>query len=377
MVMHGSAVEWAMARSQLINNLKMAIQGNYHVITELIRVMPEGVIHKRAVDQAIDFSDALINVREHILINRIRHFATSAPDSLEMALGMLERYFCLIAFAAYIQECFSTERKDTTFRKWIQARSEVWYLFTSLRARRGQFKPFRPVDDLSNLGIRSSLELACSVEGMHPPADPLLVMRNRAGSVLTGNTILKLDHWASEFTLPVVIPGAPNFRRIDAQEIYAVAQPTAKSLTSIIEHVSRENKNTHIVWLNVREEPLVYINGDPYVLRDQYATVRNIKAYSGITADRLEMMESRLKEDVIHELEAYDNKLLLHQESNGVLQVRWETVNKVMTLRELFGELKGIVEYHRLPVTAEDAWESKDFDRLLQLCAARDACYIL
>ena len=48
MVMHGSAVEWAMARSQLIDSLKMAIQGNYHVITELIRVMPEGVIHKKA-----------------------------------------------------------------------------------------------------------------------------------------------------------------------------------------------------------------------------------------------------------------------------------------------------------------------------------------
>lgn len=63
----------------MINSLKMAIQGNYHVITELVRVMPEGVMHKRAVDQAIDFSDALINIREHILINRVRHFATGAP----------------------------------------------------------------------------------------------------------------------------------------------------------------------------------------------------------------------------------------------------------------------------------------------------------
>ena len=275
MVMSGSAVEWAMGRSQLINSLKMAIQGNYHVTTELVRVMPEGVMHKRAVDQAIDFSDALINIREHILINRVRHFATGAPDSLEMALGMLERYFCLIAFAAYIQECFSAgEGREGTFREWIEARPEVWHLFTSLRGRRGQFKPFRPVDDLSNLGIKSSIELAHSVDGTNPPGDPLLVLRNRAGSVLTSNTILKLDHWASEFTLPVVIEGAPNFRRVgDAQEVYAVAQPTARALLPIIEHVSRECRHTHIVWLNVREEPLVYINGDPYVLRDQYATL--------------------------------------------------------------------------------------------------------
>ena len=61
MVMDSSAVEWTMARSQLIDSLKMAIQGNYHVITELIRVMPDGVMHKRVVDQAIDYSDALIN----------------------------------------------------------------------------------------------------------------------------------------------------------------------------------------------------------------------------------------------------------------------------------------------------------------------------
>ena len=170
--------------------------------------------------------------------------------------------------------------------------------------------------------------MARSVEGIQPPADPFLVIRNRAGSVLTSNTILKLDHWASAIHPPVVIPGAPNFRRVDAQPVYAVAQPTAKALIPIIETVSRENKDTSIVWLNVREEPLMYINGDPYVLRDQYATLRNIKAYSGITADRLEMMESRLKEDVMHELEVYDGKLLLHQEHNGVLQVHWETVNK-------------------------------------------------
>ena len=340
MAMDGSAVEWAMSRSQLVDSLRMAIQGNYHVITELIRVMPEGAIHKKAVDQAIDFTDNLINIREHILINRVRHFATGAPDSLEMALGMLERYFCLIAFAAYIQECFSMEGEGATFRKWIQARSEVWYLFTSLRARRGQFKPFRPVDDLSNLNIQSSLELSCSVEGTHPPAAPSLVLRNRAGSVLTSHTILKLDHWASEFTLPIVIPGAPNFRRIDAQPIYAVAQPTAEALIPIIEHVSRENRDTRIVWLNVREEPLVYVNGNPHVLRDQYATVRNIKAYSGITADRLEMMESRLKEDIINELEAYDNNLLLHRENNRVLQTHWENVSRVMTPRELFSQLE-------------------------------------
>ena len=35
-------------------------------------------------------------------------------------------------------------------------------------------------------------------------------------------------------------------------------------------------------------------------------------------------------------LESYDDKLLLHQEHNGVLQVRWETVDQVLTLRELF-----------------------------------------
>lgn len=379
-VSENSAIEWTISRSKLIESLKQAIQGNYHVISELIRVMPNGAECKRVVDMAIDFADDLINIREHILINRVRHLATGEADSLEMALGLLERYFCLIALTAFIEESFCKKNhKATTFKAWIQSRSEVWYLFTSLRARRGQYKPFRPVDDLSNLAVRNNLELFSFGDAKAPPADPLMVIKNRSGSVLTGHTILKLDHWASQFVLPTVIPGAPNFRKIDGFPVYAVAQPTATSLQAIIEAVKQQTGTAEmsVAWFNVREEPLVYINEEPYVLRDQYATLRNIKAYSGINSDRLEMMESRLKEDIRSELDVFDHRILLHAETDGRLQVCWEHVDQVLTPRELFGQLKATIRYYRLPVTAEDSWESQDFDRLLQIASVHNLCYIL
>lgn len=380
-VSEDSAIEWTISRSTLVESLKQAIQGNYHVISELIRVMPRGAECKRVVDMAIDLADDLINIREHILINRVRHLVTGEADSLEMALGLLERYFCLIALTAFIEESLrSANAATTSFKAWIQSRSEVWYLFTSLRARRGQYKPFRPVDDLSNLATRSNnLELFSCGNAEAPPADPHLVIKNRSGSVLTGHTIIKLDHWASQFVLPTVIAGAPNFRKIDGFPIYAVAQPAAASLQTIVDAVRQEacTAEMSVAWFNVREEPLVYINDEPYVLRDQYATLRNIKAYSGISSDRLEMMESRLKEDVLNELDAFDHQILLHAETDGKLQVRWERADQVLTPRELFGQLKAAVRYYRLPVTAEDSWEPQDFDRLLQIASTHNLCYIL
>jgi hypothetical protein len=61
-----------------------------------------------------------------------------------------------------------------------------------------------------------------------------------------------------------------------------------------------------ICWINLREEPLIYLNGIPYVLRDHFLNLRNTKSYSGINAERLETLEMKLKEDIIAELDIYE-----------------------------------------------------------------------
>jgi hypothetical protein len=72
------------------------------------------------------------------------------------------------------------------------------------------------------------------------------------------------------------------------------------------------------MWFNMREEPMVYINGLPFVLREQQRPMKNLQEYAGIDAERLERMEARLKQDVLteagaaHACTAYKGHLRLH-----------------------------------------------------------------
>lgn len=37
---------------------------------------------------------------------------------------------------------------------------------------------------------------------------------------------------------------------------------------------------SRVCWINLREEPLLYINGTPYVLRQEAVSLRNVKSYA-------------------------------------------------------------------------------------------------
>lgn len=117
------------------------------------------------------------------------------------------------------------------------------------------------------------------------------------------------------------------------------------------------------------------MNGIPYVLRDQFLTLRNTKSYSGINAERLEILEMKLKEDLCDELDIYNGKILLHSEtSNGEIVPLWENIEKdaVLTLAEVMAALKAetgttentligapaedfYIKYFRAPMTSETA----------------------
>ncbi len=50
----------------------------------------------------------------------------------------------------------------------------------------------------------------------------------------------------------------------------------------------------------MREEPVLYINGRPYVVREADKPFQNLE-YTGIDRSRVEDMEARLKRDVLDE----------------------------------------------------------------------------
>lgn len=326
--------------------------------------------------------EAVVNIREQILVHRMKHFINERSSALDAGIGYLERYFSLIAFCAYLDDrCHAVS--PLTFAEWIKAHRDIWNNLMAFRKSTHKLQFFRPIDSLAPMSMpQLGEELAARSGALSPIIRPqeeipeYNVIKSRSGSVLGAHTILKIDHWG-EAKITSLVTGAPNLRRIPETNIYATAQPTLTALQSIVGmmHEGLAGGQT-IFWVNVREEPVVYVNNEPYVLRDRYATLRNIKSYSGITRERLEDMERRLKADIISESGLFNHRLLVHCESApGAIYPSWISLpgdeeQEVMTMGEIFSALNRVfpsLEYFRLPVTAEEALESGHCDAIASL----------
>lgn len=128
-----------------------------------------------------------------------------------------------------------------------------------------------------------------------------------------------------------------------------------------------------MLWHNLREEPLVYINGKPFVVRDADKPFANLE-YTGIDRARVEAMEERLKHDVILESRVHDGHVLLTDENDDFEMIQiWEKVSEadIQTPQDVFDQLvqNGYnVDCLRIPVTDEKAPKAVDCDQLIQRC---------
>merc|ERR1711863_160427 len=70
------------------------------------------------------------------------------------------------------------------------------------------------------------------------------------------------DHFEKIQKLPDPVVGCPNFRRIPGYKVYYCGQPTAEGFKNCLEKVCGTiyPKDGKIIWLNMRQEPNVYVN---------------------------------------------------------------------------------------------------------------------
>ena len=105
------------------------------------------------------------------------------------------------------------------------------------------------------------------------------------------------------------------------------------------------------------------IQGSPYCLRRDSTALRNLRDYHGVSASRLEVLEERLKSDVLSELDEFQSRILLHSETaDGEVVPVWESVDKidVASIREVMDEAaassKDIqLDFVRIPITSEQS----------------------
>merc|ERR1712156_1335765 len=91
------------------------------------------------------------------------------------------------------------------------------------------------------------------------------------------------DHFEKIQKLPDPVPGCPNFRRVPGFKVYCCGQPTIAGFEAALNKVCGDKypKDGPIIWFNLRQEPDVYVNGEPICARPankigEYAELGNI-----------------------------------------------------------------------------------------------------
>ncbi|KAH9928428.1 inositol hexakisphosphate-domain-containing protein [Amylocystis lapponica] len=365
-----SAIELLLTQPTLLDSLRKAHMGNYGVILSLLGCLDHGLKSKKLVDRVIDSCDHVTNLREDIFVSRVKYSLTTTMDEAERevflnkAVQSLEKYFFIIAFAEYVDTEVDSAQ---SFSNWLKVRVLIGsYQVMFLRKSYGsRLKVFAPINDLSSLSKTGSQEHALvpgqqndvAISGGQILGDEYSdhVIKNRSGIILREGTLLKSDQWLSQSTpLADTVRGAINFRNIPGTQIYALGQPTLEAIDEVVRRVRAAHPAAdRITWITLREEPIVYVNGAPYCLRES--------DYGGISASRLEVLEERLRADVISELNAFGGRLLLHTEtSDGSVIPIWEEVDSKNVGWDRAG-------YIRIPVTAERSPDFADLSELIDV----------
>eukprot|EP00331_Platyophrya_macrostoma_P025703 CAMPEP_0176441140 /NCGR_PEP_ID=MMETSP0127-20121128/21019_1 /TAXON_ID=938130 /ORGANISM="Platyophrya macrostoma, Strain WH" /LENGTH=761 /DNA_ID=CAMNT_0017825859 /DNA_START=19 /DNA_END=2305 /DNA_ORIENTATION=+ len=334
------------------------------------------------------------------------------------AVDLVRTYLLVMLTAAYVDECQSAESPSSPSRRNAQPLGSDRSCI-SPRLDSGDVVKFSEwIENLTELRLTlerleerplHSLKYVDRRNLMAPTVHDRAVER-RCGDVLTANFAMKADHFpgCQKKGLRPQVCGAPNFRKVPNTNVFGTAIPTIMGVYNILHvlgaydgslvqfgndtndeemwlgyaspHVfAREwDPSTmekplrgSVVWVNLREEPIIYVGDRPFVFRDMQAPYVNVEL-TGIESDKVEHVENALKADILREGEQYDGNFIVHDEGKpGELVGFWEVANEntVKTVRQVYDEAAASgcrVKFLRLPVTDEQSPELKDFDSLVE-----------
>lgn len=397
------------------------LKGWYQPVINLLRLLESGLESKSHVDYFIDKCDRLLNIREAIYKYRAKASETQNVQEneyfIKRASTELVRYLLLIIFDAYlneqIQKNFPEQSMDDfaetgygtsdngnqilgiSFQNWLDSRPELR-------------KVIADVQNNPEISMSSPVFLVESHNSQYVSD----VVKFRHGSMLSQDSILKVDNFASfeapKSNLGILIKGAVNFRIINGTQIGACGSPTLPGIMGVVQYLkacssATNNKNndvqvassseeydesttvsnykTRIIWINLREEPILYINKKPAMLRSMAKPFQNVQVFDSINEERLEKAEDRLKADVIREANLCNGKLLIHMEEKKFELVPvLEDINfgenletdDALTVKEANEKVSAFAEscslefiYRRVALTPEKPPTPTDIDKLL------------
>jgi len=109
------------------------------------------------------------------------------------------------------------------------------------------------------------------------------------------------------------VEGAPNLRQISGFPVFGTGQPTEEAMVEIINKAKSGKENEKIFWFTMRQEPLVYVNGQPYAPRDPENPHVNLEIK--MTVDQIEIVDRHLAKILKkRQTESGNNTIKIHRD---------------------------------------------------------------
>merc|ERR1712241_22587 len=161
--------------------------------------------------------------------------------------------------------------------------------------------------------------------------------------------------------------GCPNFRRVPGFKVYCCGQPTIAGFENVLNKVCGETypKTGKIIWINMRQEPDVYVNGEPVCARPankigEYAELGNV------TRDSAKATEVKFLEECEKRIANNGGKLKVVDINKKESE---KEVKEILSLSKVIENMKekfpGLV-HMRVPVCNSAAPLETDFDIITQ-----------
>jgi len=172
--------------------------------------------------------------------------------------------------------------------------------------------------------------------------------------------------------------GAPNFRRMPGFPVFGTGQPTLAGFDKCLEPIMKKyGDEKHIYWVNLRQEPCVYVNGKPFSARDPEKLHYHLELKDPKEVSTWEESFVKAIKDRGENFEFYQDQYSEHPDDRAAKETKvTEKLADSTTLTEIFSALKGKnekVEALRIPVNQDKAPDEECFDQLVALLKSTSA----
>jgi len=175
------------------------------------------------------------------------------------------------------------------------------------------------------------------------------------------------DHFEKIQKLADPVPGCPNFRRIPGYKVYCCGQPTIEGFKKALEKVCGTiyPKDGKIIWLNMRQEPNVYVNGVPICARPPNK-IGEYAELGAVTRDIVKEQEVKFKEVIEARMAENGNKLKFVDINKTEQEVEGKELKSLSEVIESVKEEYPGLVHMRVPTCNSAAPMEADFDIICQ-----------